>query len=230
MIPDTSLARQSILRRIRQAQGHGDPAKGSPADLARTRDRDAYLHEHPRGLGPSIGADVVEHFCMQAQRMGSTFDRVPGESEVPQAIARYLAERQLSLHIAAWPIFSHIDFSTNSPDLPVLDIEFRAPRGDDLVGLGGAFAGIAETGTIMLLSSAQTPASTHLLPETHIALLSVERIVPHYEDAFALMRDQYGEPPRAMNLVSGPSRTADIEQTLVMGAHGPYRVHIILVG
>ncbi|NCV58789.1 MAG: lactate utilization protein C, partial [Betaproteobacteria bacterium] len=86
------------------------------------------------------------------------------------------------------------------------------------------------TGTLMLLSAADRPASTHLLPETHIALLPVDRVVAHYEDAFALMRAEYGEPPRAMNLVSGPSRTADIEQTLVMGAHGPYRVHIVLIG
>ncbi|MEY2717045.1 MAG: lactate utilization protein C [Betaproteobacteria bacterium] len=230
MIPDTSIARQSILRRIRQAQGHGDPAKGSPADLVRRSERDAYLAEHPRGLGPSIGADVVDHFCTQAQRMASTVDRVPSESEVPQAMTRYLVDMDLSLRVAAWPGFSRIDFTTKPADLPALELEFRAPRGDDLVGLGGAFAGIAETGTLMLLSSAQTPASTHLLPETHIALLPVDRIVAHYEDAFALMRAEHAEPPRAMNLVSGPSRTADIEQTLVMGAHGPYRVHIILIG
>jgi L-lactate dehydrogenase complex protein LldG len=136
----------------------------------------------------------------------------------------------LSLRIAAWPSFAHINFDIKDADLPALEVEFRAPVGEDLVGLGGAFAGIAETGTLMLLSSEQTPASTHLLPETHIALLHVNRVVAHYEDAFALMRAEHGEPPRAMNLVSGPSRTADIEQTLVMGAHGPYRVHIILIG
>jgi len=230
MIPDTSNARRSILARIRQAQAHGDPAKGSPADLARTRDRDAYLAERPRGFGPSVGADVLEHFSHQAQRMASTIDRVPTEADVPQAIARYLVTQQLSLRIAAWPSFAHINFDIKDADLPALEVEFRAPVGEDLVGLGGAFAGIAETGTLMLLSSEQTPTSTHLLPETHIALLHVNRVVAHYEDAFALMRAEHGEPPRAMNLVSGPSRTADIEQTLVMGAHGPYRVHIILIG
>jgi len=233
MIPETIKARNAILRRIRQAQGHGDPAKGSPADRARIAERDAYLDQPRRGAGPSLGADLLEHFCDQARRMASTVDRVPDEAKVPEAVGRYLRENDLPLSIAAWPSLSGIDFTAaGANDLlgPALSIEFRAPTGDDLVGLGGAFAGIAETGTLMLLSSADTPASTHLLPETHIALLSVDRVVPYYEDAFARMRSEVGEPPRAINLVSGPSRTADIEQTLVMGAHGPYRVHIILIG
>jgi L-lactate dehydrogenase complex protein LldG len=57
-----------------------------------------------------------------------------------------------------------------------------------------------------------------------------ERVVGHYEDGFALARQERGELPRATNLVSGPSRTGDIEQTIVLGAHGPYRVHVLIVG
>ena len=49
------------------------------------------------------------------------------------------------------------------------------------------------------------------------------------EDAYALMRAERGELPRATNVISGPSRTGDIEQTIVLGAHGPYRVHVIVV-
>ena len=92
-----------------------------------------------------------------------------------------------------------------------------------------AFVAIAETGTLMMLSGPDTPASMHLLPETHIAVVPTERVVAHYEEAFALARDERGQLPRATNLVSGPSRTGDIEQTIVLGAHGPYRVHVILV-
>jgi L-lactate dehydrogenase complex protein LldG len=68
-----------------------------------------------------------------------------------------------------------------------------------------------------------------LLPETHIAVVPCLRIVRHMEDVFALLRHERGEPPRALNFISGPSRTGDIEQTIVLGAHGPYRVHLILV-
>jgi L-lactate dehydrogenase complex protein LldG len=89
---------------------------------------------------------------------------------------------------------------------------------------------VAETGTLMMLSGPDTPASMHLLPETHVAVVPAERVVAHYEDGFALARAERGTLPRATNLVSGPSRTGDIEQTIVLGAHGPYRVHVVIVG
>jgi L-lactate dehydrogenase complex protein LldG len=81
----------------------------------------------------------------------------------------------------------------------------------------------------LLLGAPATPKTTALLPETHICVVKKSRMVATMEDAFALMRREIGEPPRATFFVSGPSRTADIEQTIVIGAHGPYRVHVILV-
>ncbi len=114
-----------------------------------------------------------------------------------------------------------------------LQVEARPANGDDPVGITGCFCAIAETGTLMLLSGPETAATTSLLPETHIAVVRVSRIVPSMEDGFALLRAEHGELcgalPRAVNLVSGPSRTGDIEQTIVLGAHGPYRVHLVLI-
>ena len=75
----------------------------------------------------------------------------------------------------------------------------------------------------------QTPPAASLLPETHVAVVSRSRIVTGMEDAWALLRAEHGVLPRAVNFISGPSRTADIEQTVSLGAHGPYRVHIILL-
>jgi L-lactate dehydrogenase complex protein LldG len=94
----------------------------------------------------------------------------------------------------------------------------------------GAYCAIAETGTLMLVSGPGTPASVSLLPETHVAVVPVGRIVAHMEDGWDLARSELRTLPRAVNFISGPSRTADIEQTLVLGAHGPYRVHIVLIG
>ena len=110
-----------------------------------------------------------------------------------------------------------------------IEVEFRAPKNEDLVGITGAFCAVAETGSLLLLSSPDTFASASLLPETHIAILPASRIVAAMEDAFALVRNEHGELPRATNFISGPSRTGDIEQTIVLGAHGPYRVHVLIV-
>ena len=103
-----------------------------------------------------------------------------------------------------------------------------AARETDLVGITGAFCAIAETGTLMTATSPQTPATASLLPETHIAVISASRIVRGMEEAWQLARTELGQLPRAVSFISGPSRTADIEQTVTLGAHGPYRVHIIL--
>jgi L-lactate dehydrogenase complex protein LldG len=110
-----------------------------------------------------------------------------------------------------------------------IDIAVREARDSDLVGISGAFCAIAETGTLMTLSGRETPATVSLLTETHVAVVMKSRIVPGMEEAWQLARREIGRLPRAVNFISGPSRTADIEQTVTLGAHGPYRVHIVLV-
>ena len=80
------------------------------------------------------------------------------------------------------------------------------------------------------MSGANTPTATTLLPDTHIAVVRADRIVSGMEEAFALIRREKGQLPRAINMISGPSRTGDVEQTIVLGAHGPFRVHIVVVG
>src|SRR5262249_52955706 len=109
-----------------------------------------------------------------------------------------------------------------------MSVEARPARDGDLVGITGAFCAIAETGTLVTMSGRATPAAASLLPETHIAVVRASRILKRMEDAWRLLRDELGAPPRAVNFISGPSRTADIEQTVTLGAHGPYRVHIIV--
>ena len=88
-----------------------------------------------------------------------------------------------------------------------------------------AFAGIAETGTLVMVSSKQSPVNHHFLPEFNIAILRQSKLVDTMESLWPLI----GEHPRTINLITGPSKTADIEQTIVYGAHGPRTLHIILV-
>jgi L-lactate dehydrogenase complex protein LldG len=217
---DTSAARRRILDRIRRAQGRG--ASPTPGEH---RAVDDWIARRAVGPQPTVGADRLLHFEAQAARMSSTTERVPTMTEVPGAVARYLAAHALPDRAVCWNTLDDLDWVGAR-----LHVEARRPNGDDLVGISGAFVAIAETGTLMMLSGPDTPASMHLLPETHVAVVAAERVVAHYEEGFALARAERGRLPRATNLVSGPSRTGDIEQTIVLGAHGPYRVHVLIVG
>ena len=111
-----------------------------------------------------------------------------------------------------------------------MQIDVRPTVGKDRLGITGTFCAIAETGTLVLLSGADTPTATALLTDTHVAVVRADRVVSGMEEAFALIRRERRTIPRAVNLISGPSRTGDIEQTIVLGAHGPFRVHILVLG
>jgi L-lactate dehydrogenase complex protein LldG len=223
---DTSKARSAILHRIRTSQHR--PGKGSSAEKAQIDD---YLARHPAGPLPNPVSDLRAKFRETAERMSSTVDEVERIADAPAAAARYLGAQKLGTRVVVWPALAHLDWTAAG-----IVAEPRAPKRDetagaDLVGITGCFCALAETGTLVLLSGPETHASTHLLPETHIAVVPASRIVATMEDAFELMRRERGGEammPRAVNMVSGPSRTGDIEQTIVLGAHGPYRVHIIV--
>ncbi len=89
--------------------------------------------------------------------------------------------------------------------------------------------GIAETGTVVLPSSLQQPTLANFLPDNCIVLLNEADILPYIEDALLAVQKSDAGMPRALNLISGPSKTADIEQTLVYGAHGPIQLHVIIL-
>jgi L-lactate dehydrogenase complex protein LldG len=216
---DTSAARRAIFSRIRKAQNRPD----QPTQVERDAVQD-YLQHHPGGPRPDIGTDLIRRFKEQALRMTDTIDEVAALTDVPAAAASYLDSIGVAKNAIAWNTLSGLAWREAG-----LHVEFRPPRNEDLVGITGAFCAVAETGTLMMLSGPETFASASLLPETHIAIVPASRIVGAMEDAFALARTERGELPRATNFISGPSRTGDIEQTIVLGAHGPYRVHVIVV-
>ncbi|MDQ5944823.1 MAG: L-lactate dehydrogenase complex protein LldG [Pseudomonadota bacterium] len=214
-------AREDILARVRANLGvkAGDAARRESA-LATV----AAKAQGPRPVVDGDPAALAERFAAKSAAMSSTVDRLRTMAEVPAAVARYLAGNGLAQQAVCWPALASLDWASAG-----LQVEGRAANGHDPVGVTGCFCAIAETGTLMLLSGPETAATTSLLPETHIAVVPVSRIVPAMEEGFALLRAEHGELPRAVNFVSGPSRTGDIEQTIVLGAHGPYRVHLILV-
>jgi L-lactate dehydrogenase complex protein LldG len=219
-------ARDAVLGRVRKALGAtGDRAQAK-------RDAQAYIDAHAQGPRPAMPADLVGRFLQRATDMESTVARIAGRQEIPAAVARYLDVLELPPLLAeqkahagvCWPEFADLDWQGAG-----LAMEARPTIGADRLGVTGCFCAIAETGTLVVLAGAEMPTATTLLPDTHVAVLPASRIVSGMEEAFALIRRERGRLPRAVNLISGPSRTGDIEQTVVVGAHGPYRVHILVV-
>jgi L-lactate dehydrogenase complex protein LldG len=215
-------SREDILGRVRTGLNR------STGNVAAARaDIDAALSRRAQGPKPAIASDpqtLLQRFCAKSEQQSTTLDRVARDSEVPAAVARYLTNMKLPKSAVAWPALVALDWAGAG-----LAVEGRGARDADLVGITGCFCAVAETGTLMLCSSAATPAAVSLLPETHIAIVRAARILPYMEDAFDLARKELGVLPRAVNFISGPSRTGDIEQTIVLGAHGPYRVHVVIV-
>jgi L-lactate dehydrogenase complex protein LldG len=151
---------------------------------------------------------------------------------VPGAVADYLASHNLPsrIRMSPDPALDGIPWA----ERPLITILRGRAEPEDLIGLTPAFAGIAETGTLMLASGPRTPATLNFMPDVHIAVLQTRDILGSYEDGIERLRRQAGRSdglfmPRTLNLISGPSRTADIEQMLIMGAHGPRQLHIVMV-
>ena len=215
-------SREEILGRVRAGlQRNATNAAAGRAVMA------AALSSNSQGPKPAFDASsqaLLERFRIKSEVQASTVDVVATDADVPAATARYLSGMKLPKTAVVQPALASLDWAAAG-----LTVEARGARDADLVGITGCFCAVAETGTLMMCSAPDTPAAVSLLPETHVAVVHAARIVAYMEDAWNLARAELGTLPRAVNFISGPSRTGDIEQTIVLGAHGPYRVHLLVV-
>ena len=216
--------RDAVLGRVRAAL-----SRGADADDTVAADR---VRAHPRHTVPARGQlDAAARrrlFVDMATEAAATVDVVGAPDEVPQAVADYLVGRNMPprLRMAPDPSLEGLPWDR----VPMLDISQGATDGTDDVGLTGAFGAVAETGTLLLASGPDHPTTLNFLPETHVVVLRASQIAGPYEDIWDKVRAAFGRDlPRTLNFVTGPSRSADIEQTLQMGAHGPRRLHIVLI-
>lgn len=216
-----SAARDQILGTIRHARGGAVDAQTRTALEAR-------LSGHKRGTIPKRVAHdhaaLVDLFVENVVGLSGTVDRVASADDVPGAIADYLARENLPATLRAAPAIESLPWDKR----PALTVSYGRSFGQDEVGVTPAFAAVAETGTLMLRSGPDHPTTLNFLPDTHVVVLRARQIVGPYEDAWARLRAA-GAMPRTVNFISGPSRTADIEQTIQLGAHGPRRLHIVLI-
>ena len=220
-------AREAMLSAIRRGLRRG-PLPPDQAAMLRNR-----LAEHPRQLIPSRTAlprdGVIALFVRQVEAAFGTVAHAASPADVPGLVADYLASQNLPSEIVVAP---HEELrAVPWSERPLLSVREGRASPADLSSVQHGFAGIAETGTLMLPAALDRPTTLNLLPDNAIVVLRASRVVGPYEDAWDLLRAQWGQGvmPRNVMLVTGPSRSADIEQTLELGAHGPRRLHIVLV-
>ena len=220
-----SEARRQVLDGIAKALGRASPSESALAAIAER------LSTRPRGPVPARtrrpAAELIELFVTMAKGVSATVDQVAAPDAVPGAVAEYLAGHNLPARVRVATDADLADVPWEKQ--PTLDVGYGAAEDDDLTSVTGAFAGVAETGTLILMSGPQRPTTLNFMPDNHIVMLFAQRIVAAYEDAWDLVRGA-GPLPRTVNMITGPSRTGDIEQRIQLGAHGPRRLHIVLVG
>lgn len=225
------MSREAILGAIRRGLKRGPLPEDQQLGL------NARLAAHPRHLIPARAQlprpEQVALFLRNVEKEFGTTARVAALAEVPGAVAEYLAANNLpsDFAIAPHPELEAIDWGQR----PLLALRPGRAQASDQVCLTHGYAAVAETGTVMLPGTAQRPTTLNLLGDTAIIVLRASRVVGWMEAAWDLIRAENhddttgGFMPRNIMWVTGPSRSADIESTLELGAHGPRRLHVVLI-
>ena len=207
-------ARKAILGQIRRALGRGPLAAADAAVL------DARRPTHTR---IAFDDDLLARFVSRFESRSGTVVRVGSLLEVPAAVDAYRQQHGLPARAASARPLAGLSW-------PADFVHHPGPAGkDEVLSVTACLAGIAEMGSLLLASGPDSPTTLNFVPDHHLIVLHATQIVRHFEDAWAILRACPGGMPRATNIVSGPSRTGDVELTLQLGAHGPRSVHVILV-
>ena len=221
-------ARDTLFASIRQSLGvTGD----EPARRAAVADR---LKQHPRGVIPARGQlppqERVKLFAAMVEAAAGTAAMLPSADDVPAAVAALLRKHNLPMQIRRGddPRLAALPWDKER----TLEVSTGASDGHQLVSVSHAFGGVAETGTLAMASGPNNPTTLNFLPDTHIVVVDAKDVAGDYETVWARLRETFGIDalPRAINMITGPSRSADIAQILILGAHGPRRLHVLIVG
>ena len=219
------MSKREILTAIRRGLKRG-PLPADQATMLRGR-----MAAHPRHLIPARSRlphpEQVDLFVRNVEKEFGSVTRVADLDAVPDAVADYLAAQNLPgrMVMAPHPELRAIPWSAR----PMLEVREGRAEATDAVSMQHGFAGIAETGTLMLPSGADRPVTLNLLADTEIVVLRASTVVGAYEEGWDRLRSEIEGMPRNVMFITGPSRSADIEQTLELGAHGPRRLHVVLL-
>jgi L-lactate dehydrogenase complex protein LldG len=223
-----SASRDQIFGALRRS------LKVSGEDGERRSTVERRLSEHARAIipGRSQGeaAALAALFKEKAGAVQTSIAEVESLEEVPEAVADFLREHNQPARVKVSPSadLKALDWQGST----LLEATFGKAEESDPVSVTRALAGVAETGTLALISGEEHATTLNFLPETNVVVLRRSEIVGPYEEVWDRLRQRFGEAelPRTVNFITGPSRTGDIEQKILLGAHGPKRLHVILVG
>lgn len=197
-------ARETILKKIRATQG------------------DSQSNPLPELIRPAINSDHVAQFREKLELGGGSLDQVKDYSAAASLITDFLIVKNLPMRLRLAPALKQIRW------VDQVEVSYGKSDGDDLVSVTPAFCAIAETGSVILLSGPDSPTTLNFLPDYHFVIVEISQLVAHIEDGWAKLRQQ-NNIPRTINMITGPSKTADVEQTLQIGAHGPRQLRVIFV-
>lgn len=221
-------SRSTLFASIRRSLGvTGD----EPARRAAVAER---IEKHPRGVIPARGqlapAERAKLFADMVVAANGMAEILTSADDVPAAVVALLRKHNLPMQVrrgddarlAAMPW----------GEQRTLDVSTGASDGHQLVAVSHAFGGAAETGTLVMTSGPDNPTTLNFLPDTHVVVIAAQDIAGDYETVWQRVREKFGIDalPRAINMITGPSRSADIAQILILGAHGPRRLHVLIVG
>lgn len=213
--------REQVLAAVRRSLGRGSLSPEARAALdARegATDTEPLMPKLPKG-------PLAQVFRAGLEKVSGTMSELTRLEEVPGAVAGYLAGHGLDPEAAVAPSLETLDWA-GAGIMPSVG----PTRGGDYAGVSLAWRGVAENGSLVLLSGPENPTSLNFLPDHHIVVLRAQDLVPHLEQAWAALRERGRDGwPRTVNVITGPSRTADIELTIQLGAHGPRSLHVLLV-
>ncbi|ARU88860.1 hypothetical protein B9K09_13180 [Pseudomonas sp. M30-35] len=208
-----SMSRQAILSKVRQALN---------------REPQAAIADHPFKdrieLSEAPNVDPQHSFLQRLKVTGVTLEVLAELSQVPAAVAGYCARHQLQGPLAIAPALAHLPWRQTNQQ-----IDLGTAQSHHRVGVAQAFAGIAATGSLVMLADAENPAGLNFLPEYHLVVLQRSRLLSQLDQLWPLLNSPSERIPQAIHLITGPSSTADIGGQLLFGAHGPRAVHILLI-
>jgi len=203
--------REQVLADIRRSLGRSGPSLQTIVPLPGA------------GPRPSFGGGIVERFVAKMLEKSATLVRIASLAEVGAEVERFVASVSAGKRACVAPALAAIDWPAG------FDVEYRAARRTDETSVTPCFAAVAESGGIVTLSGPATPSTLNFVPDNHIVIVQAAQVVRDFEDVWTQWRASGRPMPRTVNIISGPSRTADIEMTIQLGAHGPRRLHILLV-